>query len=56
MSVRKAISLAGGFDERASKDKIFVVRGVNPNGPPVRIGLGDLVRPGDTVTVERSFF
>ncbi len=56
MTVRKAISLAGGFEERASREKIFVVRGSNHNSNPVPIGLGDLVSPGDTVTVERSFF
>jgi len=61
MTVRKAVSLAGGFSERASKEKIFVTRGMkDPNDPDVkpavRIGIDDPVQPGDIITVERSFF
>ena len=56
MTVRKAISLAGGFEERANKDKIFVVHGDDPNGAQLPIGLEDMIQPGDIVTVERSFF
>lgn len=56
MTVRKAISLAGGFGERANKEKISVVPGDNPNAPPEPIGLEDSIRPGDIITVDRSFF
>jgi polysaccharide biosynthesis/export protein VpsN len=61
MTVRKAISLAGGFSERASKDKIFVTRGMkDPDDPDVKpalpIGIDDPLQPGDIITVERSFF
>lgn len=56
LTVRKAISLAGGFKERASKDKIFVIHDVNKTGGPTRITLDAAVRPGDIITVEQSFF
>jgi polysaccharide export outer membrane protein len=56
MTVRNAISLAGGFQERADKDKIYIVSGGNPGAKPKHATLSDLVMPGDTVTVERSFF
>ncbi len=56
MTVRKAISLAGGFEERANKDKILVVSGENPGALPKPIGLNAHVGPGDIITVERSFF
>ncbi|MBQ0789206.1 MAG: polysaccharide export protein [Cycloclasticus sp.] len=56
MTVRKAISLAGGFDERANKKRIFVIRGGQDNAQPEPIALEGLVNPGDTITVERSFF
>lgn len=58
LTLRKAIALAGGFTERASRSKIFVVRDgvdyVSDQGQ--RIGLDDEVMPGDIVTIEQSFF
>jgi len=56
MTVRKAISLAGGFDERANKKRIFVIRAGKVNAQPEKIELDDAINPGDTITVERSFF
>ena len=56
ITIRKAISVAGGFTERASKDKIFVIRGNDASGKSAKIGLDDQVFPGDVVTVEQSFF
>jgi len=56
MTVRKAISMAGGFDERANKKRIFVIRAGKENAKPEQISLDDAINPGDTVTVERSFF
>ncbi|PLY16408.1 MAG: capsular biosynthesis protein [Sedimenticola sp.] len=56
MTVRKAISLAGGFEERANKEKVFVVHGDDPNGVQIPVKLEALVQPGDIVTVDRSFF
>jgi polysaccharide export outer membrane protein len=59
MTVERAITLAGGFSERAAKDKIFIVR-ENHNGTANedinRAQLSTLVRPGDVITVEESFF
>ena len=56
ITVRKAISLAGGFKERAAKDKIFVIRDDKPNSKPSPVQLDDKIRPGDIITVEESFF
>lgn len=56
MTVRKAVSLAGGFEERANKEKIFIVRGDDANAKPSPVRLDDRVQPGDIITVERSFF
>lgn len=58
LTLRKAVALAGGFTERASRSKIFVIR----EGVPSRteqgnnILLDDGLRPGDIVTIEQSFF
>ncbi|MFQ5661081.1 MAG: polysaccharide biosynthesis/export family protein [Gammaproteobacteria bacterium] len=56
ITVRKAISVAGGFKERASKKKIYIIHDDNPQGKPVKISLDAQVRPGDIITVEESFF
>jgi polysaccharide export outer membrane protein len=54
--VRKAASLAGGFHERASLKKIFVIREEDKTQKPQRTELDDSIGPGDLVTVEESFF
>jgi len=56
LTVRKAVSLAGGFKERASKEKIFVIRDDDPNKTSKRVGQDETVHPGDIITVEESFF
>jgi polysaccharide export outer membrane protein len=56
ITVRKAISLAGGFKERADKDKVFIIREGRPNDKPAPASLDDKVMPGDIITVEESFF
>lgn len=56
LTVRKAVSLAGGFKERASKDKIFIIREDDPKQVPQKVGLNASVKPGDIITVEESFF
>jgi polysaccharide biosynthesis/export protein VpsN len=56
LNVRKAVSLAGGFRERASKEKIFVIREDDPSHSPKRVDLNAQVNPGDIITVEESFF
>jgi polysaccharide export outer membrane protein len=56
LTVRKAISIAGGFKERASREKINVIREDDVKGLPVRIALDALIQPGDIITVEESFF
>ena len=56
ITVRKAISVAGGFKERASKEKIFIIREGSPDKKPVKVELDEKVSPGDIITVEESFF
>jgi len=56
ITVRKAISIAGGFKERASKEKIYIIREDSLDGEPVKISLDSKVKPGDIITVEQSFF
>ena len=56
LTVRKAISLAGGFKERASKDKIYIIRDDSTTSEAIKVTLDEAVRPGDIITVEQSFF
>ena len=56
LTVERAIALAGGFTERASRTKIEVVRASDPKHKAVRVELSDPVFPGDVITVKQSFF
>jgi polysaccharide export outer membrane protein len=56
MTLEKAIVLAGGFTERASRSKFEVVRSSDPGSKARPIELSDFVFPDDIVTVRRSFF
>ncbi len=56
LTVRKAISLAGGFKERASKERINVIHEDDVKGNAKRIALDAPIRPGDVLTIEESFF
>ena len=56
LTIRKAASLAGGFKERASLSKIFIIRERDPAQRPQKVDLDTQVYPGDIITVEESFF
>jgi polysaccharide biosynthesis/export protein VpsN len=56
LTVRKAVSVAGGFKERASQSKITIVRDGDASNTPVKADLNTQVHPGDIVTVGESFF
>lgn len=56
LTVSKAVTIAGGFTERASQSKIFLVREGDRSGTRIKVDLYELIHPGDTVTVEESFF
>jgi polysaccharide export outer membrane protein len=56
LTIRKAASLAGGFKERASLSKIFIIRERDPDQRPQKVDLNTPVYPGDIITVEESFF
>ena len=56
LTVLKAVAIAGGFNERAARDKIFVVRETDTAQKRVQVDSNGAVFPGDIVTVEESFF
>jgi protein involved in polysaccharide export with SLBB domain len=64
LTVDKAISISGGFTERASKDSIYVIhddrkprsKQKDEREEKNQVELYDVIRPGDVVTIEQSFF
>jgi polysaccharide export outer membrane protein len=55
LTVRRAIALAGGYTDRASRSKVFAISESEPEKER-RVGPDDEVRPGDTLVVKESFF
>lgn len=56
LTMRKAISLAGGLHERASTRKMFVIRAGDSAQAMERVDYASNVLPGDVITIEESFF
>lgn len=56
LTLRKAVSLAGGFTERANKKEMLVIADSASDREEIKVGLDYRVRPGDIITVQQSFF
>jgi polysaccharide export outer membrane protein len=57
MTVRKAVSIAGGLTERASERRIRLIPETKRDSKQARnVSLDDPIGPGDIITVEESFF
>jgi polysaccharide biosynthesis/export protein VpsN len=56
LTLRKAISLAGGFTERANTTQVLVIADNDPNREGRKVGLDYSVQPGDIITVQDTFF
>jgi polysaccharide export outer membrane protein len=56
LTVQRAVAIAGGFTERASRRAIMLEKERDPAHVQTRVKLTDSVEPGDVVTVEESFF
>jgi protein involved in polysaccharide export with SLBB domain len=56
LTLRKAISLAGGFTERANSKQVLVIADNDPGREEKKVGLDYSVQPGDIITVQDTFF
>ena len=56
LTLRKAISLAGGFTERANKKRMLLISGADDSLQEREVGLDYRVQPGDIITVQDTFF
>jgi len=56
LTVGRAITLAGGFTERASKKKIFLSQASDKSGKEVKVSLEHEIASGDVIIIKESFF
>lgn len=56
LTLEKAVALAGGFTQRASRRGITVTREENGRPREHELSLNDSVYPGDIIVVSESFF
>ncbi len=56
LTLAKAVSLAGGMTDRASKRKIFLTREVNGDRNRYRVEMSQTIEPGDVIEIEERFF
>jgi polysaccharide export outer membrane protein len=56
ITVRQAVSLAGGFTQDASKGGARVVRELGGKSQNIKMKLDDPVQPGDTVIIKATLF
>ncbi len=56
LTINKAAALAGGYTERASLSKIFIIRSSDPMQNSVSVHANAKIQPGDIITVKQSYF
>lgn len=56
LTLRRAVALAGGLTERASTNRISIIRDKDPSRRPQKATLDTELEPGDTITIEQGFF
>lgn len=56
LTVRRAISLAGGLTERASKKKIYLTRATDKSQSEIKVSMDEGVLSGDVLQIKESFF
>jgi len=56
MNVRRAVTLAGGMTDRASRRRMEVITDGDGTSETRRVDMDDIVMPGDTVTIGTGLF
>ena len=56
LTVRRAIAMAGGLTERASKKKIYLTHASSENSEELKVDMDAVVLSGDVVLIKESFF
>jgi polysaccharide export outer membrane protein len=56
LTLRRAVALAGGLTERASVNRINIIRDNKGTRSNAAATLDTLLKPGDTITIDQGFF
>lgn len=56
LTINKAVALAGGYTERASLSKIFIIRSNDPEQKSINVEANTMLQPGDIITIKQSYF
>ena len=56
LTLAKAVSLAGGMTDRASRRKMFLTREIDGEKKRYRVEMSQTVEPGDIITIQEGFF
>ncbi len=56
LTLGKAIALAGGMTDRASRRKISIVRASRGSEKPLKANTSTLIAPGDIISIDEGFF
>lgn len=56
LTVNKAAALAGGYTERASRSDIQIIREKEGRQTSLEVEVGQMIQPGDIITVPQRFF
>ena len=56
LTLAKAVTLAGGMTDRASRRKIFLTREVDGDKSRTRVDMTQAIEPGDVIEIEERFF
>lgn len=56
MTARQAVVIAGGFTDRASRSKIYLIREGDKTFTEKKIKLNEKIGAGDTITIKEGFF
>ena len=56
LTVHKAITMAGGFTDKAAERRTKVLRMLNGQEQTIRVKLNDVILPEDIIVVPQSFF
>ena len=56
MTIRRAIAMAGGLTERASKKKIYLTHANSGTSKEIKVDINASVLSGDVILIKESFF
>jgi len=56
LTLDKAIALAGGLTDRASRRKMFIMKAANSNKEQQRASMQTKIAPGDIISIKEGFF